>query len=126
MSVSVLLVEDMKPAQELLSELLLFVGGFRVVGRCTTESEATAWLQAHPGGCDLVLLDLMLREGSGFTVLAQLARMGGPKAVVFSDFAGPAVVQKCRALGAVDAIPKTDYRLLRVFLEAFRGSVAPA
>ena len=126
MSIRVLLVEDVKATHQLIAELLDFVGGFTVVGSCTTESAAMVWLHDHPGGADLVILDLMLREGSGFSVLGGAARDPSAKVVVFSDFASPAVVRKCRGLGALDAISKSDYRRLRVFLEKFRGEMAEA
>lgn len=128
-SIRVLLVEDIKATHELIAELLQFVGGFTVVGSCSTESQAIQWLHDHEDGCDLVTLDLMLREGSGFSVLQVLQGLAGrrgPKVVVFSEFASPAVVRKCRSLGAEDAISKSDYRRLRVFLEKFRGELATA
>ena len=129
MSIRVLLVEDVKATHQLISELLDFVGGFQVVGSCATESSALVWLHDHPGEADLVILDLMLREGSGFSVLAGVAGLARDQAadvVVFSDFASPAVVRKCRGQGALDAISKSDYRRLRVFLEDYRGELADA
>ena len=123
MGIRVLLVEDVRQSHELISELLLLVGGFQVVGSCSTEGHALQWLHDHPGEADLVILDLMLREGSGFSVLAHLSTLQGPDALVFSDFASPAVVRKCRNQGALDAISKADYRRLRLFLERYRGSV---
>jgi DNA-binding NarL/FixJ family response regulator len=122
LGIRVLVVEDVKASHELILESIHLVGGFDVVGNCTTEVLAQQWLHDHPTGCDLVVLDLMLREGSGFSVLNQLQRrQRAPQIVVFSDFSTPAVAQKCRALGAMDAISKQDYRQLRVFLERFRG-----
>lgn len=126
MSIRVLLVEDVRATHQLIIELLEFVGGFDVVGTCVTESGALAWLHDHPGEADLVILDLMLREGSGFSVLAGAARERVADVVVFSDFASPAVVRKCRSQGALDAISKSDYRALRVFLEKYRGEFAEA
>jgi DNA-binding NarL/FixJ family response regulator len=117
----VLLVEDVKATAELITELLEFVGGFDIVAHCVTESAAQHWLLDHPDGADLVILDLMLREGSGFTVLSRIATGSSADVVVFSDFASPAVVRKCRSQGALDAISKSDYRRLRVFLEKYRG-----
>lgn len=122
MGIRVLVVEDVKASHELILESLQLVGGFDVVGNCPTELQAQQWLHDRPSDCDLVILDLMLREGSGFAVLNQMQlRNDAPQIVVFSDFATPAVAQKCRALGAVDAISKEDYRQLRVFLERYRG-----
>jgi PleD family two-component response regulator len=93
LGIRVLVVEDIRATHELITELLDFVGGFELVGTCHTESAALQWLHEHEGGCDLVLLDLMLREGSGFTVLSRLSAAGSPDVVVFSDFASPAVVR---------------------------------
>ena len=126
MSIRVLLDEDDKATHQLITELLDFVGGFQVVGTCATEFAALTWLHDRPGEADLVILDLMLREGSGFSVLAGLARDESADVVVFSDFASPAVVRKCRSQGARDAISKSDYRRLRVFLENYRGEMAAA
>lgn len=126
MSIRVLLVEDVKATHALITELLDFVGGFEVVGSCATESGALVWLHDHPGEADLVILDLMLREGSGFSVLGGIARGEDVDVVVFSDFASPAVVRKCRSQGARDAISKSDYRRLRVFLENYRDEMAEA
>ena len=126
MSIRVLLVEDVKATHQLITELLDFVGGFEVVGTCVTESGALEWLHEHPRQADLVILDLMLREGSGFSVLAGAAREQSTDVVVFSDFASPAVARKCRGQGALEAISKADYRQLRVFLEKYRGEVAEA
>lgn len=124
MSVRVLLVEDLRAAHDLVAELLEIVGGFRIVGHCQTEGAALQWLHDHPEGADLVILDLMLREGSGFTILAELERRTAPDVVVFSDFASPAVVGKCRSLGAKAAIAKSDYLRLRTFLDRYRGQLA--
>lgn len=127
MGIRILLVEDVRQSHELIAELLLLVGGFELVGTCATESAALQWLHDHPGGADLVVLDLMLREGSGFSVLQHLSAddtHAAVDAVVFSDFASPAVVRKCRDQGALDAISKADYRRLRVFLEKYRGGEA--
>ena len=126
MAVRVLVVEDVKASHELILEVLQVVGGFRVLGVCATEGSALQWLHDHHGACDLVILDLVLREGSGFTVLNALIGPEQPDILVFSDFATPAVAAKCLGLGAIDAIPKSDYRSLRNFLEQYRGTLAEA
>jgi CheY-like chemotaxis protein len=123
----VLVVEDVRRSQELVSELLNVVGGFQVVGVCSTESAALQWLHEHPHGADLVILDLMLHEGSGFSVLRKLDAPHTPDVVVFSDYASPAVITKCLELGAREAIPKSDVLQLRDFLSGFnetRGMAA--
>lgn len=115
-----LLVEDLRKTCELICEMLNVSGSFQVVGVCATEHSALEWLDEHPDGADLVVLDLVLREGSGFSMLARLAAKGNCDTVVFSDFASPAVANKCRRMGAVDAISKADTRNFRDFLQRYR------
>lgn len=122
----ILVVEDVRASQDLVSELLSLVGGYRLVGVCRTEGAALQWLHEHPHACDLVVLDLMLQEGSGFSVLRKLDAPHTPDVVVFSDFATPAVADKCCELGARAAIPKADVLQLRDFLTSFGTEQAEA
>ena len=126
MAVRVFLVEDMKPMQELLRGLLESVGGFEVVGTAATETDATDWLQRHKGGWDLAIVDLLLAEGSGFTLLTRCNNEPGGAVVVFSDFVTPVVRRRCIQLGADGVISKAQFGELRAYLRAFRRSPARA
>jgi DNA-binding NarL/FixJ family response regulator len=121
MAVRVFLVEDQKPMQELLRDLLDSVGGFEVVGIAPSETAATDWLLRHRGGWDLAILDLMLAEGSGFTLLSRCNKEPSGAVVIFSDFVTPVVRQRCIELGADGVISKAEFRELRAYLEAFPG-----
>lgn len=98
--ISVFLVEDMKPIQGALAELLAGAG-VRVAGVATTEAEANLWLGEHPGAWDGAIIDLVLAEGTGMGVVAH-ARRQSPAApiAVFSDFATPGIEAHCLRLGA--------------------------
>lgn len=122
MAVRVFLVEDQKPMQELLRDLLDSVGGFELVGLAASETSATDWLLRHQGGWDLAIFDLMLAEGSGFTLLSRCRRESGA-VVVFSDFVTPVVQQRCLRLGADGVISKSEFGALRAYLQAFPGRV---
>lgn len=123
MAVRVVLVEDLKPMQELLRELLAALGGFELVCVAATETAATEWLLRHKGGWDLAIFDLLLQEGSGFTLLSRCR--DEPSAVlVFSDFVTPAVRERCLHLGADGVISKAQFPQLRAYLKAFPGRVA--
>ncbi|GAB3645322.1 response regulator [Ramlibacter alkalitolerans] len=124
MSVRVFLVEDQKPMQVLLSDLLESVGGFELVGSASSETSATEWLDQHQGGWDLAILDLLLGEGSGFTLLARCNKQGAGHVLVFSDFVTPVVRQRCIRLGADGVISKAQFGELRAYLQAFPGRVA--
>jgi DNA-binding NarL/FixJ family response regulator len=122
MAVRVFLVEDQKPMQELVRDLLDSIGGFEVVGSATNETAATEWLYRHQGGWDLAIVDLLLAEGSGFTLITRCSKEPGA-VVVFSDFVTPVVRQRCIRLGADGVISKGQFSELRAYLQAFPGRV---
>ena len=124
MAVRVFLVEDQKPMQQLLGDLLASVGGFEVVGMAASETAATDWLLRHRGGWDLAIVDLLLAEGSGFTLLTRCNKDPNGSVVVFSDFVTPVVRQRCIRLGADGVISKAQFGELRAYLHAFPGRVA--
>lgn len=123
MTVRVLIVEDSKPMQELVGDLLESVGGFEVVGMASNETAATEWLLRHRGGWDLAVVDLLLAEGSGFTLITRCNKEPGGAVLVFSDFVTPVVRQRCIRLGADGVISKAEFRELRAYLQAFPGRV---
>jgi DNA-binding NarL/FixJ family response regulator len=124
MAVRVFLVEDQKPMQVLISDLLECVGGFEVVGTAASETSATDWLYRHKGGWDLAIVDLLLGEGSGFTLIGRCNKEPAGAVLVFSDFVSPAVRQRCIRLGADGVISKAQFPELRAYLQAFPGRVA--
>jgi len=123
MGVRVLIVEDARPMQELLRGLLDSVGGFELVGLESNETGATDWLLRHRGGWDLAIIDLLLGEGSGFTLLSRLQKEPSGAVVVFSDFVTPVVRERCIRLGADGVISKAQFSELRAYLQAFPGRI---
>jgi DNA-binding NarL/FixJ family response regulator len=123
MAVRVFVVEDQKPMQELICDLLDSVGGFEVVGTAANETGATDWLLRHKGGWDLAIVDLLLGEGSGFTLISRCKRDPSGAVLVFSDFVTPVVRQRCIRLGADGVISKAQFGELRAYLQAFPGRV---
>ena len=101
MDVRVFLVEDQGRVRSVLADLLGTLDGFRVVGGASTEAEANLWLDDHPGGWDLAIIDLMLEQGSGIGVLARCnAQPDKGMVVVYSGYASPAIRNHCMKLGA--------------------------
>ena len=121
MNKKVFLVEDANDMREALVELFDDVGGFEVVGTAATESAATQWLQQHLGGWDLLVLDLIIAEGSGFAVLARAkeADIAG-RVVVLSEFATPAIAERCIRMGADRAFRKSELQHLVEYMEAVK------
>lgn len=126
MAVRVFLVEDQKPMQVLLSGLLESIGGFELAGVAASETSATDWLYRNAGGWDLAIVDLLLGEGSGFTLITRCNKEPGGAVLVFSDFVTPAVRQRCIRLGADGVISKGQFGELRAYLQTFPGRVVQA
>jgi DNA-binding NarL/FixJ family response regulator len=79
-NLSVLLVEDSRVLAERLRETLLSVPGVQLAGTVDSEADAVAALQRHP--VDVLLLDLHLRQGTGFGVLRAIPTEQARKIVV--------------------------------------------
>lgn len=100
----VLLVEDNPLVCEHVTRTLQAIPGAQVVKVAGTEPQATEWLDAHPDGWDLALVDLFLAKGHGFGVLRRCrARRPGQRAVVLSNYTRDPVRQYAREAGA-DAV----------------------
>ena len=109
MELRVFLVEDLRSMRTLMGELFSAIGGVRLVGSAATEAEAKLWLSDNTAGWDLMIVDLILDEGSGIEVLRE-AKQQAPatRAVVFSSFATPGIRAHCLALGADAVFDKVD------------------
>jgi DNA-binding NarL/FixJ family response regulator len=124
-AVRVFLIEDSPRTLELVQEILARVGGFRVVGVAANETAATEWLLKHRQGWDLAIVDLLLQEGSGFTLLSRCRREPGT-VLVFSDFVTAAIEDRCLRLGADAVLSKADFSALRSYLQDLRDATAEA
>lgn len=109
MELRVFLVEDLQRMRGLLADLFSSLGGLQVVGSASTEAEAKLWLDDHPAGWDVAVIDLVLDQGAGMEVIRRCkAEPGGGKVVVFSSYATPGVRQHCLDLGADAVFDKTE------------------
>lgn len=82
MAISLLLVDDHPFLLDGLERLLSLEADFRVLGKCGTAADALRAVETlRP---DVVILDLMLREGDGFAVLRELAGKRPPDVIVLT------------------------------------------
>lgn len=115
------IVEDSRDAREALGALLE-TEGFAVAGSAGTEADAIAWLHANEGSWDLAVVDLLLSDGSGFSVLRHFTSARSPgKVIVFSGFVSEPVRNRCEALGAAAVVRKPDVSGLQDAVRASRG-----
>jgi DNA-binding NarL/FixJ family response regulator len=98
------IVEDNPTIRENLVGTLREVARIDPIGQAESEAEGTRWLTGNLSQWDLAIVDLFLKDGTGFRVLeACRDRDPGQKMVVLSNYATPEMRRKCAMLGA-DAV----------------------
>ena len=108
-AINTLVVEDSKDMQAALLDLFSTLGGINVVAMATTETEATELIFGQEGDWQLVTLDLLLAEGSGFNLIHRCkAYPNVGKVVVLSDYVTPVIKLKCLNLGADAVFSKSE------------------
>jgi two-component system, OmpR family, response regulator len=104
-----LMVEDSPLVRQRLIPMLAAFSGVRVVATADSETDALAWLRRNR--CDVVLVDLRLRRGSGFRLLDRICAVeqdgDAPLRIVLTNGASAAVRQRCEMLGATAVFDKS-------------------
>jgi DNA-binding NarL/FixJ family response regulator len=98
---TVFVVEDSATIRQNLVATLEEMAPVQVVGYAEDAQDAIAHLALDPPPCDLAIVDVLLRRGSGVDVLKALqARRSRPRCVVLTNYATTLIRQHCLALGA--------------------------
>ena len=109
MPIKAYLVEDQADIRNTLIEGMEEVMPVQFIGQAVNEPEALRWLSDNGRRWDVLIVDLFLRNGSGFGVLqACKARSPNQKAVVLTSYVDSDVLAQCRALGADAVFDKND------------------
>ena len=119
-SVRVLLVEDSGVLAGRISELIRRLPRVDLIG--TVDTEADAVEQIASSAPDVLILDLHLRDGSGFGVLRSLGHSGAsrPRIIVLTGFDLPQYRREAEALGVDAFLNKSrDYHRLPVLLSSY-------
>lgn len=95
------LVEDSPVIRQNLISTLEEMLPVEVIATAEEECEAVQWMRRCDRGCDLMIIDIVLRTGTGLEVLRQARRLQ-PNAtlVVLSNYATRDIRQRCLGLGA--------------------------
>ena len=110
MTLRVLLVEDSRVLSERLREALAAIDNVEVVATVTDESAAVA--AAREQQPDVIILDLQLKEGTGFGVLQRLGRTR-PIVIVFTNYMLPEYQRLATTFGVEHFLNKSvDYERL--------------
>jgi DNA-binding NarL/FixJ family response regulator len=103
------IVEDSPVIRENLIAALEELAPVEVVGTAEDETSAVNWLGSNTEGCDLVIIDIFLKRGSGLGVLRAASDLHKPMSlVVLSNYATPDMRRKCLDLGASRVFDKSN------------------
>jgi len=99
--VKVFIVEDSPVIRQNLVGALEEMAPVTVVGHAEGALAAKAVLTEEPPPCDLAIVDVFLRDGTGLDVLRAMRDQGSRVTrVVFTNYATPEMRTQCLALGA--------------------------
>jgi len=121
----VLLVEDSKVLTERLTEAIRQIPDVELIG--TADTEASAIAAAKRDSIDVIILDLHLRQGTGFGVMRALTTAQlKPQIIVLTNYDLPEYKNAAIALGATHFLDKArDYgRLPEVLHEICEAHLA--
>ena len=120
---SVFVVEDSPTIRQNLIATLEELAPIDVVGYADDAEGAIAKLTGGAPPCDLAIVDVMLRRGSGVDVLKALKESNSPlKRVVLTNYATAMIREHCLALGADRVFDKSaEVESLLDYCEALAG-----
>jgi DNA-binding NarL/FixJ family response regulator len=108
-NVNTFIVEDSPIILTNLVATLEELAPVKVVGSAADEASAVRWLGEPANQCDLVIIDVFLKSGSGLGVLKSSARAGlAAKRVVLTNYATADMRRKCAELGADRVFDKSS------------------
>lgn len=102
-------VEDSPVIRQNLVSTLEELAPVQVVGCAESQQDAVDQLVAPQLDCDLVIVDIVLKAGTGFGVLGEpAARRGDRQFVVLTNYATPEVRSRCIQLGVNRVFDKSN------------------
>jgi DNA-binding NarL/FixJ family response regulator len=111
----VLLVEDSRVLAERLRESLDGLENVQVIGAVADESAAVEAVRDQQ--VDVIILDLQLKEGTGFGVMERLGK-SRPMIIVFTNYMLPEYQRLAHSLGVEHFLNKSvDYERLPLLLQ---------
>ena len=103
------IVEDSAIIRENLIATLEETTPVRVVGTAEAEDGALHWLSDPGHDCELVIVDIVLKQGTGLGVLrSQAVRRPQRRFVVLTNYASADIRRRCAELGADRVFDKSN------------------
>ena len=103
------IVEDSALILRNLVETLEELSPVKVVGSAADEASAVVWLSTAGNHCDMLIIDVFLKAGTGLGVLRAAQALGvTSKRVVLTNYATKDLRAACHALGADRVFDKSS------------------
>ena len=103
------IVEDSALILKNLIDTLEELSPVQVVGSAPDEASAVAWLSTAGNHCELLIIDVFLKAGTGLGVLRAAQSLGvSSKRVVLTNYATKDMRAACHALGADRVFDKSS------------------
>ncbi|HTP72921.1 MAG TPA: response regulator [Burkholderiaceae bacterium] len=107
-SLKAFIVEDSAVIRDSLVAALEEMVSLKVVGTAEDEAGALAWLADPKHECDIAIVDIFLRHGTGLNVLRALQHGGrAAERVVLTNYATDEIRRRALALGASRVFDKS-------------------
>lgn len=95
------LVEDSELIRRNLIATLEEMLPMQVVGFAEDEAGAVDWMKSDGSGCDVMIIDLFLKTGTGLEVLRHASALcPAAQRIVLTNYATPLIRDRCALLGA--------------------------
>lgn len=108
-AIQAFIVEDNQVISDNLAAALEEMVPLTVVGQAGDVPSALQWFQNPAHACDVVIIDVFLREGSGIDLLRALAQIEHQAdRVVLTNYATPDIRRRCLELGASQVFDKSS------------------
>lgn len=102
-------IEDSPVIRQNLISTLQELAPVQVIGAVESQQQALQQLADPALECDLVIVDIVLQDGTGFGVLADAAvRRNGRRFVVLSNYASSQIRRRCAELGVERVFDKSN------------------
>jgi DNA-binding NarL/FixJ family response regulator len=122
------IVEDSPVILDSLVSALEDLTQIEVVGTAVDENTAVGWIRNAETNCDLVIIDIFLKSGSGLGVLQAVNQMACPmRKIMLTNYATVEMRKRCIELGADRVFDKSgELDLLISYCGRISGGTATA
>jgi DNA-binding NarL/FixJ family response regulator len=109
-TIKTFVIEDSPVILESLVEALVESAPVTIVGHADTEQAALAWLHDASNRCDVIVVDIFLKSGTGLGVLKRIGELAYKplRVVVLSNYATAEMRRRCTDLGADEVFDKSS------------------